>query len=393
MKVAAAIATLVFGGTATLVLSLIGFVTIAADGTTLSVSSGSLIVPSADALADIPPILLPLFVDEASGCDGLRWTVLAAISRVESNHGRIGGSAIGADGVASPPIIGIALDGTNSTERVVDTDGGRWDHDTIWDHAIGPFQFVPSSWRIFGGDANGDGVADPNNVFDALPAARRRLCPEGRIVDTAAAVRAYNDSDAYVAAVLDWSQRYAVPKPSTDERYALPVAAEFVDETALARPHHDYPAWDIGVPVGTPVFAVTDGTVITATTAGVYPSDPNRCGSTVVIAGDDGADYVYCHLSDVAVTSGQQLSAGVRIGLSGGQPGAAGAGNTTGAHLHLGIRVSGTSICPQPLLVAINRDQPIAPSKAPSDGCVVGEPLTDWPRWLADRPLQNEVNQ
>lgn len=383
-------AALVVAGTIAIGLALLALVLIAAGGAATSVAPVAKVAPSAQALADIPPNLLPMFVDEATRCDGLPWTVLAAISRVESDHGRAGGSSIGADGVDAPPIIGVALDGTNGTERTVDTDGGRWDRDTMWDHAVGPFQFTPSAWRIFGSDASGDGVADPNNFNDALPAMRRRLCPEGHIVDVAAAVGAYNDSDTYLAAVLEWSHRYTAPKPSTtNAHYGLPVAPEMVDETALVQPHHDYPAWDLGVPVGTPVFAVTDGTVVTATTAGVYPTDPNRCGSTVVIAGGDGADYVYCHLSKVTVTSGQQLDAGTLIGLSGGRPGAVGAGNTTGPHVHLGVRVDGASVCPQPLLLAIERGRSIVPSAAPSNGCVAGEPLTDWPRWLTDHQLDS----
>ena len=120
------------------------------------------------------------------------------------------------------------------------------------------------------------------------------------------------------------------------------------------------------------------GTVVTAVGAGIYPTDSNACGATVAIAGVDGAHYIYCHLSRLAVTTGQTVTAGTLIGLSGAQPGAAAAGNTTGPHLHLAVRVDGTSVCPQPLLVATYREQPFAPSAAPTTGCIDNEPLTDW---------------
>ncbi len=310
------------------------------------------------------------------------WTVLAGISRVESNHGRYGGASIDAAGVVSPPIIGIALDGTGGTARILDSDGGRWDRDLVFDRAVGPFQFIPSSWRIFGGDGNGDGIADPHNVHDALPAMRRHLCPEGQVTDVRAAILSYNHSHAYVDEVLDWARRYTAPTTTVVGSYALPVPLAAVGNTDLVAPHHDYPAWDAPVPVGTPLFAITDGTIATAVSAGVFPTDPSRCGSTVAIAGVDGAHYVYCHLSIVTVRVDQPVTAGTLIGYSGGQPGAAGAGNTTGPHLHLGVRVGGTAVCPQPILLAMAQAYPIPPSLAATSGCVSGEPVTDWPRWL-----------
>ncbi len=63
--------------------------------------------PSSEATTEIPPALLTLFTAEASQCHGLPWTVMAGISKVESNHGRYGGSTIASDGTVVPPIIGI----------------------------------------------------------------------------------------------------------------------------------------------------------------------------------------------------------------------------------------------------------------------------------------------
>lgn len=260
-------------------------------------------------------------------------------------------------GGAPARTVGIALDGANGTARIPDSDEGQWDGDPVWDRAVGPFQFIPSSWRIFGGDANGDGVADPNNVFDALPAMRRHLCPEGEVADVAVAIRSYNHSDEYVTEVVDWATRYAATPISGG--YSLPVPRSSASEADLIAAHHDYPAVDLGVPVGTPVLAITSGVVQEAATAGTYPSDPNRCGSTVIVNGEDGATYTYCHLSAVSVVPGQLVAAAEPLGASGGTPGAPGAGNTTGPHLHLAIEMSGQAVCPQPLLLSIWTGSPL----------------------------------
>ncbi len=377
---------------------LISFVVIAAGAAGPASSAVTVSNPSEEAIEDIPPLLMRLFIQEAQQCAGLPWTVIAGISKVESDHGRFGGSSLGPDGVVRPSIIGIPLNGTNGTARIVDSDDGMWDGDPVWDRAVGPFQFIPGSWRIFGGDGDNDGVADPNNVFDAVPGVRRHLCPDGQIVDIEAAVFGYNRSRSYVEAVLDWARRYTGPLAAAAvpiAGYTLVVPASLVNEALLSRPHHDYAAIDLGLPVGTPVFAMVASIVTTASTAETFPQDPNRCGTTIVITGVDGASYTYCHLSRLAVAPGQVVAAGTPIGLSGGQPGAPGAGNTTGPHLHLSIRYAGATVCPQPLLLAIYRAQPINPAIAPALGCIQGRPTTDWGRWLDqitpdNQPIQGE---
>ena len=112
------------------------------------------------------------------------------------------------------------------------------------------------------------------------------------------------------------------------------------------------------------------------------PGGTGRCGNTVVIAGVDGATYTYCHLSAVAVNTNDQVEAGQAIGLSGGRPGAPGAGNTTGPHLHLSIRAYGQEVCPQPVLLGILRGTPVPPTAAPSTGCFTPGTSTDWSSWL-----------
>ena len=146
------------------------------------------------------------------GC-GLSWSVLAGIGRLESNHGMHWGSAtrFSPDGVVSPPITGPALNG-RGVASIPDTDGGRWDGDRTWDRAVGPMQFIPSTWRRLGRDGNGDRVADPNNLFDAATSAAGYLCLVGGDLSgregLRRAVYGYNHSWAYVDAVLRWASLY-----------------------------------------------------------------------------------------------------------------------------------------------------------------------------------------
>ncbi len=91
----------------------------------------------------------------------LPWALIAAIGRVESNHGQFGGSTVGSDGVVSPPIIGIALDGSAGTNKIPDTDDGTLDQDRSWDRAVGPMQFIPSTWSSVAVDADGDNDSQP----------------------------------------------------------------------------------------------------------------------------------------------------------------------------------------------------------------------------------------
>jgi membrane-bound lytic murein transglycosylase B len=113
------------------------------------------------------------------GCR-LSWATLAGIGRVESDHGRISGGEVRADGSMSEPIIGVALDGSGPVAAVPDSDGGRLDGDPGQDRAVGPMQFIPSSWQRWAVDANGDGWRDPQNIDDAALAAARYLCEGGR---------------------------------------------------------------------------------------------------------------------------------------------------------------------------------------------------------------------
>ena len=169
----------------------------------------------------IPALALRAYREAAAWAAGfdpgcrLTWPVLAGIGRVESNHGMYGGAAtrFSPSGTVSPRITGPPLDG-RGVASIPDSDGGRWDGDTVWDRAVGPMQFIPSTWRSLGRDGNDDGVADPNNLFDSAVSAAAYLClsVDGSLSDPAVlrqAVYNYNHSWPYVDAILGWARLYA----------------------------------------------------------------------------------------------------------------------------------------------------------------------------------------
>ena len=108
-------------------------------------------------------------------CPELSWTVLAAIGEVESGNGaNVGPSSAG---------------------------------------ALGPMQFLPSTWQQWGIDGFGDtGVPDIMNPFDAVPSAAAMLCADGADRGAAglqAAIFSYNHADWYVNEVLAIAREYA----------------------------------------------------------------------------------------------------------------------------------------------------------------------------------------
>jgi hypothetical protein len=136
--------------------------------------AGEDVAPSDKALDEIPADLLPIYQSAAATCNGLDWTVLAAVHKVETNFGR--GRATSSKG------------------------------------AQGPMQFMPSTWAAYGSDGDGDGLADVNNVRDAIFGAAFLLCENGagdpsRLAD---AIWSYNHSDSYVAEILDLATSYGV---------------------------------------------------------------------------------------------------------------------------------------------------------------------------------------
>lgn len=147
---------------------------------------------------------------EEPGC-GVDWATIAAIGSTESDHGRHGDSVLGDSGDVTPPIIGRALDG-DGVAKIADTDDGVLDGDTAWDRAVGPMQFIPSTWDRWASDANGDDVADPHQIDDAALTTARYLCASGSMTSPEgwrAAVYSYNHDNDYVDRIARVAQEYA----------------------------------------------------------------------------------------------------------------------------------------------------------------------------------------
>ncbi|GAA2813170.1 lytic murein transglycosylase [Saccharopolyspora taberi] len=146
------------------------------------------------------------------GCR-ISWTTLAGIGRIESDHGRYGGALLREDARPSRPIIGVPLDGTPGVRVIGDTDGGALDGDRLYDRAVGPMQFIPSTWRKWATDGNGDGLGDPQNLDDAATAAARYLCNGGRNMSTGpgwwSGLLSYNNSEEYGQKVFGLAEKYA----------------------------------------------------------------------------------------------------------------------------------------------------------------------------------------
>jgi membrane-bound lytic murein transglycosylase B len=144
----------------------------------------------------------------------LSWTTLAAIGMIESTHGTANGSRLDTNGRAVPPIVGLPLDGNGGRQRIADTDGGRLDNDLVYDRAVGPMQFIPTTWAEFAVDADNDGAADPQDIDDASLAAANYLCRNGRDLsnpsDWWSAILSYNNVQPYAQAVFDTANEYGV---------------------------------------------------------------------------------------------------------------------------------------------------------------------------------------
>jgi hypothetical protein len=228
----------------------------------------------------------------APGCH-LPWSLVAAIGRVESDHA--GGGAVTVEGRTLSPIRGPRLDGTAGHPFFPDTDAGSLDGDPGVDLAVGPMQFLPSSWATYG-------AGDVDDADDAAVASGRHLCAGGADLadpaQRAAAVFDYNHSDAYVAQVLALEVAYAAgtsapvtlpsvpvdvpPDVPPDVLLDLPldvaqdVPADAPDLPAVPRPTDPLPPVTTPRPATTPVPPPVGTTEppTTAPTAPTTPTDP-----------------------------------------------------------------------------------------------------------------------
>lgn len=219
-------------------------------------------------VAGINPVLLSAYSHAAGQvralrpqCSGMHWSVIAGIGKVESEHAA--GHTIAPNGDITPRIIGPRLDGSGAggnTTAITDTDHGRWDGDPVFDRAVGPLQFLPSTWDGGAGqDGNGDGVKDPHNAFDAALATAVYLCGTGtsNLNDQAQlrkAVLRYNQSATYADEVTGYIHQYdqLSTGPAGAPGTAVGGSAGAVIQVALAQQGLPY-VWgggDINGPTG-----------------------------------------------------------------------------------------------------------------------------------------------
>ncbi|MEU9256508.1 hypothetical protein AB0D66_32480 [Streptomyces sp. NPDC048270] len=201
----------------------------------------------------------------------LTWPVLAGIGQVESNHAR--GGALDIAGNTLTPIIGPALNGAGFA-AIGDTDDGRLDGDTLWDRAVGPMQFIPTTWAVWGTDGNNDGVASPHNMYDAALTTGRYLCANGRDLSVPSQLRAailsYNQSSAYADTVTTWIARYTGAKTDiVPDASVSPSASRSPSASASKGPSPSTPPKSSTSPAPTP-----------STSGNPSPSpSPSRSGS------------------------------------------------------------------------------------------------------------------
>lgn len=190
-------------------------------------------------------------IDSADKQCNIGWELIAAIGRVESDHGQYGGSRLDTKGIDTPGILGPVLDGKHNTQLIKDTDGGLLDGDPVYDRAVGPMQFIPSTWQVVKVDADGDGQRNPQDINDAALATAVYLCSgndnlSGRSGQEAAVYR-YNHSHDYVSLVLRIAEAYAagdytaVPSGSYGGNVFTPsYASTIAQRRAAARQRHHH---------------------------------------------------------------------------------------------------------------------------------------------------------
>jgi membrane-bound lytic murein transglycosylase B len=226
------------------------------------------------------------------GCH-LDWQLLAAIGRVESNHGRADGNTLDDNGLATPGIFGVALNGSNNTTEIVDTDAGAFDKDPTYDRAVGPMQFIPSTWSVVGVDADGDGLRNPQDIDDAALGTAVYLCSGSDDLGTdagrMAAVHRYNHSQSYVDLVLQIMHAYlqgdftSIPNGTvmagelTRTPQPMHVPGTPAHQQPQQQPHFSVPP----APTATP-------TTVPEPTTGGGTSQPTTSGGTTTSGGSGG---------------------------------------------------------------------------------------------------------
>jgi hypothetical protein len=224
----------------------------------------------------IPPFLIPIY--QAAGIEyQVPWQVLGAINEIETAYGRN---------------LSVSSAG-----------------------AVGWMQFLPSTWKQWGVDANGDGVADPYNPVDAIFTAARYLHAAGASSNLGQAIFAYNHATWYVQSVLLRAQLIGgIPSGLIGALTGLvqghfPVAApaKYADDNVVSLAKHKVKSANAAIAInsnpatrgtsifakqGSPVIAVNDGRIVKIGTN-------RRLGHYIELQDATGNIYTYADLGSV----------------------------------------------------------------------------------------------
>lgn len=294
-------------------------------------------------------------VDHANPGCGIDWALLAGIGRQESDHGRFAGAVLRADGTSTPRIMGPALDGVKWDYIPAPPNGLALYGDGKYAHALGPMQFIPTTWSAYGADANGDGRADVFNINDAALGAARYLCAAGGNLRTAAgqvaAVLAYNHNDEYLAQVLALANFY---------RKGISLTGVPVGNTTGALPPIDYSGYIPPVNPGAPTAVGKTTTKKTTAKKTTTKKTTTRKTSSPAPAKSTGT------------TAGGTTSGGTSGGTtSGGTSGGTTAGGTTSGGTSGGTTSGGTASSPAPAPSgSTSTTTAPSPSPSPTKSCI-----------------------
>lgn len=263
------------------------------------------------------------------------------------NSGSDSGSTCGAEGMAAIRAT-IREKESKGDYAAVNSGSGR---------AAGAYQFVTDTWNGHRGYATAD-AAPPEvqderadqYINDALGKAGGDVAMVGPFwylghVPSPAEMdqipAAWNGNNKTVRQYQwEWMTIYERFRQPCQSNAVLPVPRETI--TKAFEEHHDYPALDISVPTGTPVYAVVSGDAEPIELGG-------DCGWGVSIKADSG-QWNYCHGSALTNASGK-VDAGTQIMVSGNT------GTSTGPHLHIQIQTPRGYACPHQLISALLANQ------------------------------------
>ena len=230
---------------------------------------------------------------------GLSADLLFAVGSVASVNGRIDGTAFDREATSHPAIFGATGDGSLANlALLLDTDEGAVDGDTMWDRPVGPFQILPASWERYGFDANQDGIADPQNLWDASASAANFLCEMGAGDGgtQAVAIRNYAGSNDLAEQIVDiYSDRVSIDRSSALQR-EVPLDTPAVGELVVLTPDE---------------FVDLEGIHMVSSASLVEPAlspqealDADKTTSRVAVD-DDGALFLYpFEVNDRAIARG-----------------------------------------------------------------------------------------